>query len=242
MKDIPKWARLSPEEFQKRLRALQTVYNQKDLSNILGVSVRSINYYQKGESFPRSKEVYQNINALYNRTKSRIKPEAVEKKTKQRKERSDAQKYGRVKWRTTSIYPDYMYNSPASDFEGVKDWDKLEELSEEGFVAGWRGRNILPMEVQFVINGEGATRFGKVVRIVGIVTRMNSPKLSNGWTGDETELVIFPTYYRLIPGLKKSDSFEDRMDKVRDFFFGLDVSKGYPLALLGFYFDELDEI
>jgi transcriptional regulator with XRE-family HTH domain len=241
MSNKPTWARLSQEEIQNRLISLQTLYNQKDLSNILGISRRSLNYYQKGESFPRDREVYERINNLYNRNKQVIQPEAVKKRKTKQTKRTDAQKYGRVKWRTAPIYPNYMFYSPAKEFQGVKNWDDLEQLSENGFVAGWRGRNIIPLEVQLILHGEGQSRFGKVVRIMGIITRMNSPKKDNNFTGEETELVIFPTYFRLISGLKKEDSFETRLDKIREFFFDMSIERGYPVALLGFYFAEDDE-
>ena len=241
MKAYPDWAKLSPEEFTRRIKALETVYSQKELASKLGISVRSLNYYQKGSQFPRSKEKYQAINALYNREKKTIVPEAVEKRTKKTAERSDAQKYGRVKWRTAPIYPDYMYNSPASKFEGVTKWDRLEELGEQGYLAAWRGRDIIPLEVQFIIHGENASRFGKIANIVVVMTRDTSPKLENGFTGQETGIVEFKVYVRLI-GLRKEDSTETRLDKIRAHVMSLETDNAYARALLGFYFDELDEL
>jgi transcriptional regulator with XRE-family HTH domain len=241
MAKYPVWAKVSPDDFQQRIKALEAVYTQKELAQKLGISVRSLNYYQKGTQFPKSKDKYQRINALYNKEKSRIEPEAITKRQQKQKKSSDAQKYGRIKWRTAPIYPDYMYNSPASEFTGVKDWDRLEELSENGYVAGWRGRNVIPLEVQFVIHGETEQRLGKIMNVLAVTSRSNSPKLENGFTGFETAITEFKVYIRMI-GIKKSDNLETRLDKVRDYVMNLKTDKGYILALLGFYFDESDYI
>lgn len=241
MTKYPDWARLSPEEFQRRLKALETVYTQKELASKLGISVRSLNYYQKGEQFPKSKQKYQAINTLYNKEKKSVTPEAVEKRATKRKQRSDAQTFGRVKWRTAPIYPDYMYQSPAREFDGVSRWDRLEELAEQGYLAGWKGRDVIPLEVQFVIHGETGRRFGKIANIVVVTTRMTSPKLENGYTGQDTAITEYKVYVRMI-GLRKEDDFETRLDKIRNYVMNMKSDKGYPLALLGYYFDEFDEL
>lgn len=241
MAKYPEWARVSPEDFKRRLQSLETVYTQKELAKKLGISVRSLNYYQKGQQFPKSKTKYDAINKLYNKEKKVINAEAVDKRIAKQKKSSEAQKFGRVKWRTVPIYPDYMYDSPASEFDGVSRWDRLEELSEQGYVAGFKGRDIIPLEVQFVIHGETARRFGKIANILVVTSRFTSPKLENGYTGQDTAVTLYKVYVRMI-GLKKEDSTETRLDKIRTYIMNLSSDKGFPLALLGFYFDENDEL
>lgn len=241
MAKYPEWARVPPEDFRRRIQALETIYTQKELSSKLGISVRSLNYYQKGEQFPKSKTKYDAINNLYSKQKNNIKTEKVEERVKRQKKSSEAQKFGRVKWRTAPIYPDYMYDSPAREFDGVSRWELLEELSEEGYVAGWRGRDIIPLEVQFVIQGETAKRFGKIANILVVTTRMTSPKLDNGFTGQDTAVTEYKVYVRMI-GLRKEDDTATRLDKIRNYVMDMNTDKGYPLAVLGFYFNENDEL
>lgn len=239
-----KWAKLPSGEFEKRLTALESVYTQKQLSSMLGVSVRSLNYYQKGESFPRSKEVYQKINSLYHTRKAKITPEQVQSRIKKRTTLTQAETLGRLKWRTVPIYPDYMVYSPTEYFSGVLNWDWLEEMSENGYVAGYYGRNAIPMEVQFLIHGEGQKRFGRVVRMVGIWDRSGSPKKENNFSGHEISLTVEPAHYLLIPTLKRTMSFEERTEAIRAYFFSREIDKklGIPMAYLGFYFNESDEV
>jgi len=238
----PKWARVKPEELQKRILELESEHGVSGLGKLLGVSRDSIRRYRDGETFPQNKEVYQKINSLYRKERPKINPQKVEQIQKKIKKQSEAQKYGRIKSRYIPIYPDYMYNGRASEFDGVKSWDKLEGLSEDGFVAAWYGRDIIPLEVQFLAEGAGTSlkRFGQIVNIVGLVTRTGYPKDGN-FTGFETELVILPTYRRLIKRLKKSMDYDTRHEVIREFFLNLEIEKGYPIVYLGYYFNEGDE-
>lgn len=238
-----KVGRLSPSEIRKRVLELETLYGQKNLASRLGVSVDSIRRYREGRTLPQTRNIYTNLNKLYNKNKKLIDAGAVERKQQQIEKRQTAQKRGATKPRFAPIYPDYMYDSPAREFEGVNKWERLEDLSQAGYVAGWYGQKDIPLEVQFVIHGEGINRFGKVLHIVGIVSKEVSPKLENAYTGQDISLEVFSTYFRLIPGLKKDSKFFERMDRVREFFFeGIRIEKGFPMAFLGFYFDELDEM
>jgi len=238
-----KFARISPEEMQKRVLSLETLLGQKNLASALGVSKDTERRYRNGSSFPKTKDIYNKINRLYNSKKKLISPIEVEKKRAAIAKRAAALKKGKLKTRYVPIYPDYMYNSPAEQFDGVYNWEKLEELSEKGYIAGYKGFNEIPLEVQFTIGQEPLTRFGKIVHIVGIITQETSPKKENEFTGLNTRLSIFPTWYRLIQGLKKEDDFETRLEKIRNFFTTeIKVERGYALALLGYYFDEADEI
>lgn len=238
------WARLSREEVQRRILELESVYGQKKLAKLLGISRDSVRRYRDGSTFPQTKQIYNKINQAYNVNKPLVNPEKVERKKTEIKKKSESQKYGRVKNRYAPMYPNYLYKSPASDFQESRNWDKLEEMGEQGFVAAWRGRDIIPLEVQFMAEGAGEplTRFGKVVNIVTAVSRITSPKDGTNF-GEQSEIVTFPTYYRLIRGLKKTDSFDERIDKIRNFVFDeLKVDRGYIVAFMGFYFEEGDEI
>ena len=240
---MKKWARLSPEQFQTRIIELETLYTQKQLSSVLGISRDSLRRYATGKTTPQSREVYNKINRLYNTKKAKVEQGKVEAKRQKIKKQSEAQTYGRIKNRYASIFPEYMYSSPATDFQDSRGWDKLLSLSERGYVAGWRGRDIIPLEVQFLAEGEGTplTRFGKIVNMVCAVSRITSPKDGiNFW--EVAEIAIFQSYYRLINGLKKTDDFETRTDKIRDFASELKVDRGYIVAFLGFYFEEGDEL
>lgn len=237
-----KFGRLSQAEISKRVLELETVIGQKKLAKALGVSTDSIRRYRQGKSQPQNKAIYNKINSLYSRKKSLVEVEKVVKKQEQIKKKSESQKYGRIKTRYTSIYPNYMYNSGAADFNGVQGWDKLEELSEEGYIAAWKGRDIIPLEVQFTLGRESLSRFGKVVNIVGITSRVQSPKGGEEYRGLDNYLQVFQTYYRMIPGLNKNTPFEERIDKIREFFINMEIASGFPNVFLGFYFNEEDDI
>jgi hypothetical protein len=237
------YIRLKPEEIKKRVLELETLFGQKALSKKLGVSVDSVRRYRDGKTAPQTKTIYNKLNTLYNQKKKFIDTGAVETKRKQIEKRKTIQKSGAKKERFAIIYPDYMYNSPASEFSDVRKFERLEDLHQAGYVAGWVGGKEIPLEVQFVINGENLSRWGKVLNIVGIVSKEISPKAENDYTGQDTTLEVYPTYFRLIPGLKKNLKFNEKLDKVREFFFeNVNVERGYTLAFLGYYFDELDEI
>lgn len=234
--------KLSKSEIQKRVLELETLFGQTQLSKKLGVSKDSIRRYRDGKTLPQTKNIYKKLNAVYNKNKSFIDTGLVEKKRQQITKRKTVQKRGASKERKTIIYPDYMYNSPASDFSESRYFEKLEDLHNEGYVASWVGGKETPLEVQFIIDGEDLTRFGRVVNIVGVVTTEISPKEDNGFTGQDAALKVYPTYFRLIPGFTKNLKFNERMDILRDYFFDLKVERGYTIAFMGFYFNEGDEV
>jgi hypothetical protein len=239
--------KLGKAEIQKRVLELETLFGQAKLSKKLGVSKDSIRRYRDGKTLPQTKNIYKKLNAAYNKNKKFIDTGLVEKKRQQITKRKTVQAKGKTKERTTIIYPDYMYNSPAKDFSEARYFEKLEDLHNSGYVASWVGGKETPLEVQFIIDGEDLTRFGKVVNIVGVVTTEVSPKEENGFSNSDAALKVYPTYFRIIPGFKyileqnKKISFDERMDILRDFFFNLKVERGYTIAFMGFYFDEEDE-
>jgi transcriptional regulator with XRE-family HTH domain len=238
-----KVGRLSQKEIQRRILELETLYGQKKLSKILGVSGDTIRRYRQGKSTPQTKEIYNKLNKTYNKNKNFIDTGAVEQKRAQIEKKSKSQKVGAKKERHVLIYPNYMYNSPASEFNDTRNFERLEDLQESGYVAAYVGGNAIPIECQFIIDGEDLKRWGKIINLVGIVTKEISPKADNSWTGQDASLEVFPTYYRLIPGLKKDNTFEQKMDKTREFFFNnINIDKGYTIAYLGFYFNEGDEL
>lgn len=242
--------RLKPEQFKKRVLELETLYGQKNLSKTLGVSMDSIRRYRDGKTYPQTKKLYEQINKLYNKNKKFIDTGLVEQKRKQIEQRKKIQALSKTKERFALIYPDYMYGrpgtkeqSPASEFQEVKNFDKLEDLHDAGYVAGWRGTKKIPLEVQFVIGGENLTRWGRIVKIIGIVTKEVSPKANNDFAANDIFLEVYRTPNLLIRGLDKSLNFEERIDLIRNFFFtNLEIERGLPMAFLGFYFDEADEI
>jgi hypothetical protein len=234
--------RLTDKDIQRRVLELESLFGQKKLSEILGVSADSVRRYREGKSKPTNKNVKEKINRLYNTRKNIIVPEKVKKLEEQIKHRKIGAKEGRKDARFAPIYPDYMYDSPANEFSDVRNFDKMEELNEAGYVVGWYGRSSIPLEVQFVIHGESLERWGKVIHVIGIVNNQISPKEENAYTGLDTSLQIYKAYFRLIPGLKKRDDFDTRMEKIRNWFIDLKVEKGFTVALLGYYFDEFDEI
>lgn len=233
--------RLTKEEIQKRVLELETLLGQKGLAEKLKVSKDSIRRYRDGKTSPQSQTIYKNLNKLYNKNKNFIDTGLVEKKRQQIQKRKASAKTGAKKFRTGLIYPEYMYESPASDFSESTKFDKLEDLHNQGYVVAWQGGKEMPLEAQFIIHGEDLTRFGKIVNIVGIVSTEVSPKADNGFTGQSTSLKVYPTYFRLIPGIKKTLKFNERMDILREYFFDLKVDRGFTIAFLGFYFNEGDE-
>lgn len=236
-----KFGRLSQTEIQKRVLELETLYGQKNLANQLGVSVDSIRRYRSGKTQPQTKSLYDKLNRIYNRNRNAIDQGAVEQKRKLIEARSRIQKEGKPKKREVTI-ENYLNFSPAEQFRNTRNMERLLDLSEAGYVAAYYGGNAIPLEVHFLIHGEPLSRFGKVVNIVGIVTNEVSPKEENKFTGQDSALTIFPTYFRLIHGLKKSDGFSERMDKIRQFFFEeIKVDRGYTVAFMGYFFDEMDE-
>jgi hypothetical protein len=209
---------------------------------MLGISSDSVRRYRSGKTLPQNKTIYNKLNKIYNKNRNAIDAGAVERKREIIERRSEAQRRGKPKFRTVPIYPTYMYQSPAEQFADVRNYNKLEDISEAGYVAAWFGGKEIPLEVQFIIHGENLNRYGKVIKIVGIVTNEVSPKEENAYTGESTSLEIYNVYYRLIPGLKKTDTYFDRLEKIRDFYFNMKVDRGYTVALLGYYFDEEDEL
>jgi hypothetical protein len=236
------WSRLSPEEVQKRVLELETIYGQEKLSKILGVSKDSIRRYRDGKTFPQTQTIYKHINSLYYQNKNYVVPEKVEKKKQAIKKKSLAQLAGRIKSRYASIY-DYVNTSPLDEFQGAKNIDKLFDMSDSGYVVGWRGREVIPLEVQFLAEGygESLTRFGNVVNIITIVSRYNSPK-EGVMMESEGEMIIQPIWHRLIKGFKKSLNFEERMNILREYAMNIKIDRGYTVAFLGYYFEEGDEI
>jgi transcriptional regulator with XRE-family HTH domain len=158
--------KLGKAEIQKRVLELETLFGQAKLSKKLGVSKDSIRRYRDGKTLPQTKNIYKKLNAAYNKNKKFIDTGLVEKKRQQITKRKTVQAKGKTKERTTIIYPDYMYNSPAKDFSEARYFEKLEDLHNSGYVASWVGGKETPLEVQFIIDGEDLTRFGKVVNIV----------------------------------------------------------------------------
>jgi transcriptional regulator with XRE-family HTH domain len=235
--------RLTKQDIQKRVLELESLIGQKNLAGILNVSVDSVRRYREGRTKPQSKKVLEKINRIYNQRKNIISPEKIEHRRKQIERRQRGQREGREKPRYVPIYPDYMYDSPAAEFADVGGFEEsLIELSEQGYVAAYYGRDIIPLEVQFVIHGESLERRGKIIHLVGIVSHKTSPNKDNGFTGMDTRLEIFKVHYRLIPGWKAAKDFDSRMEVLRDYFLERQVKDGYTVALLAYYYDENDEI
>lgn len=233
-------------DIQKRIDLLSVFYGQKNLSKKLNKSESTIKRYKTGKTKPDNL-LYAKINKLYNKNKNFFETDifktSYEAKKEKIKKQTESRKRGTIKERQALIYPDYMYTSPAERFSIVNKFEMLEELSVSGYLASWRGTKEIPLEVQFILNGENLKRFGKIIKVVGVITRNVSPKLDNDYTGQDTSVETFSIFYKLIKGLNKQSTYEERIEKIRDFFFEkMKISNGYALALLGFYFEEGDEL
>lgn len=241
-KQKQKQRRIKQDEIQKRILSLEALYGQRGLAKKLNVSVDTIRRYRTGKSNPNP-NAYKKINQVFGQNKKKIQTDIIQTKIKKIQKRTETYKTGKPKNRCIIIYPDYMYNSPAREFEGVENFYFLEELQEKGYVAGYFGTKEIPTEVQFVIDGENLHRFGKILNLVGIISKEVSPKAGNAYTGNEASLEVFPVYIRLVKGFKKDTDFLKRMDLAREFFFeNINVERGFPIAFLGFYFKEGDEL
>jgi len=250
---LAKRKQTTPAEFQKRILELESIYGTKKLGDKLGVSRDSIRRYRTGKTTPQDRELYKKVNRIYGQKKKEVIPEKVEKIKKQQAERSKAQKLGRIKNQYAPIYPDYMYDSPAADFTEVKDFlEKFEELFDNGYVAGWRGRDSegIPLEVMFLSEGirPSLKRFGRFVNVVTLFNEYTDKAMEDitskrpGTNIDKQSIRIFRHYYKEIPGLinAKKLKFEERMDLIREFILSIKLQKGQVSALLGYYFDEGD--
>lgn len=235
---MKKFGRLSKTEIQRRVLELETVFGQKKLSKVLGVSPDTIRRYRDGKTTPQSKKIYDTINKKYNKSKSFIESDLVETKKQQINKRKTAYKVGKTKERFTTIYPTYMYG-PAARFEGIQNFEKLEDLHDAGYVAGWLGGKAIPLEVQFVIRGNDLSDFADVIHMVGVTSTEVSPKEDNQYTGITAMLRIIPISRLLIRGLNATLSYTDKMDKLREYFHEhLNTAVGLPLAFLGWYVPE----
>lgn len=237
-----KQRRVTQEEIQKRILSLEALYGQKGLSKKLNISISTIRNYRTGKTTP-NKSLYKKINQIFGQNKKTIESEIIQAKIKNLKKKKQTYKNGKPKNRYILIYPNYMYNSPAIEFEGVENYYFLEELQEKGYIAGYYGTKEIPIEVQFLIHGENLKRYGKILNLIGIISKEVSPKAENAYTGNEASLEVFPVYIRLVKGFKKDTDFLKRMDIAREFFFeNINIERGFPIAFLGFYFQEGDEL
>lgn len=228
--------RIKPQELQQRILSLETLYGQRGLANILGVSADTIRRYRSGKSQPKNKNIYSKINQTYNKKKNLINSDYVELKRQQIEKRSKAQKQPRKRY--APIYPEYMFYSGAEEFREVRNFDYLQSLHERGYVAGWIGGAAIPLEVKFIIHGEPIDRWGMVVNIVGVTLSEDSPKKENNYQSQSAKLDVMPFYTRFIRGFKKGIPLNDQLDILRDHFFNLQLAQGYTIAFLGFYFEE----
>lgn len=239
---------ITPKEFQNKILELESIYGTKKLGQKLGVSRDSIRRYRTGKTTPKDKSIYTKINRIYGQKKKSVNQEQVQKIKERQKKQSMSQRFGRLKSQYAPLYPDYMYESPVSEFKEAKNFELFDDLSMEGFIAGWKGRDSegIPLEVQFLAEGKvSLSRFGRIVNIVTVVTEKQSPK-GRSWRPEDQEgtdsIRVFKIYYRSIPGLTKKKTFFQRMDLIRDYILETKIERGHIEAFIGYYFNEGDEI
>ena len=238
---MAKKRKISAKELQKRVLQLEALFGQKGISKKLNVSTSSIRNYRKGTTNPNN-DIYKKINSLYNKNKKIISTEAIQNKSTKI---LNKKRVFKPKPQYLPIYPDYMYNSPISEFRESRNFYRLEELHEKGYVAGWFGTKEIPLEVEFLLYGEKLNNIGKskIIQLVGVVSHEESPKEENNYLSSSASIEEHPVYIRAMRGFKDAKDFETRMEIARDFFLeNIKVFRGYPSIFIGFYIREEDFI
>lgn len=232
-------AKLSAEDIRLRIVALESVYTQKELSEKLGISKRSLNYYAKGERAP-NKKATEKINRTFNKTKARIIPEKIESREKKRVTESKRQKILRETFRTAPII-EYMYThkDDLDLYPGA--YERLEELIDNAYVCAWVGRTVNPpRECQFIIQGEDPSRAGMWIQAIVVASRNSSPNMKNGYNRMDMNTVTLTISRYTIPNFRKM-TFTERLDAIRRTVFNTPLDRGVPMDFIGFYFAEGDE-
>lgn len=243
--------KLTPNEQSNRFLALETLYGQKAAAAKLGISTDSFRRYRDGKRKP-PETVYQKVNRTYNRNKTKVQPEKVQARAVNVQRRQYGAKQGRVKDRFAPVYPDYI-QMLSEQFElDEKSINYLERLAERGYVAAWQGGDYLPVEPQFVVYGEDTTRFGDRPILVALLKPFGSPKAKSKRGSDDEKLFQireFRLSYRTardVIRLRKSDKYLDRIRKLSEFAeenLAQQIDKRMTIeTILGFYFDEDDEV
>lgn len=133
-------ARLSANEIGSRINTLSTKYTQKELAARLGISVRTLNYYQSGHNLPGQKKTYEKINRLYNKERPMIDPGRIPIRREKQKKTSETQTELRRRWIVRDIL-DIIDEQEINGQKiyGIKDLDVLMYLIEKGYEAAYFG-------------------------------------------------------------------------------------------------------
>lgn len=166
-------ARLSAQDIGARLTTLGTKYTQNELATKLGISRRSLNYYQSGHNLPNQKATYDKINKLYNKEKTTITDQQIGKRETKRRGRSETQQRLKMSWHHKDIFPTLVMEQGLNGFRGL---EILQYLEEKNFRAGWFGTNEdVQQEYVFYDNGHEPAEMTKYITLIGVAIG-TSPK------------------------------------------------------------------
>jgi transcriptional regulator with XRE-family HTH domain len=242
-------AKLSPNEIGSRLTALGAKYTQKELAARLGVSVRTLNYYQSGHNLPKQKQTYEKINRLYKKEAPAIEPERIQRKQTHRETTSKTQTDIKRRWISREIHEiiddqklhgskklEILMDLEDAGYKGIYFGFFYSDTGEYFFVPReWSPGDPLPKFLSIV--GVGQDNYPKGMKSLRKQSKAKAAKAKAAKAADDEDLLIESNQFIMakriniagLPGIKKADP-DGQMDIARERYFTTKYDRPYTIS------------